>query len=184
MSNRLNITDSTFEDAVMGDKHVYPAVLHPLEKAIRLIKEQIKEDPNLEGTIEELAEYTTQRPDREIIGIEAKLLAGDRADILQNAIYLKNKFERRLARNQLSNIEQHVYAHVLAVIETTFNQYVRPSILNGSSKEDVDAKIHTEIYEPVYKAIVDFDVSITMQHVAGMLYFLTGKCHLVWSDAC
>jgi hypothetical protein len=68
------------------------------------------------------------------------------------------------------------------VIETTFNQYVRPLILNGSSKEDVDAKIHAEIYEPVYKAIVDFDVSITMQHVAGMLYFLTGKCHLVWSE--
>jgi hypothetical protein len=105
VSNKLDITGSTFEDAVMGDKNFYPVVLHPLEKAIQLIKEQIKEDPNLEGTIEELAEYTTQRPDREIIGVEAKLLAGGRADAVQNAIYLKNKFERRLARNQLSNIE-------------------------------------------------------------------------------
>lgn len=182
MTNKLDITGSTFDDAVMGDKNIYPVVLHPLEKAIQLIKEQIKDDPNLAGTIEELAEYTTQRPDREIIGVEAKLLAGGRADAVQNAVYLKNKFERRLAKNQLSNIEQHVYAHVLAVIETTFNQYVRPLILNGSSKEDVDAKIHQEIYEPVYKAIVDFDVSITMNHVAGMLYFLTGKCHLVWSE--
>ncbi len=182
MTNKLDINKSTFTDAVMGDKNVYPEVIHPLEKAIQSIKEKIQEDPELDGIIEELAEYTTNRPDREIIGVEEKLITGGREDTVENAVYLKNKFERRLAKNQLSNVEQHVYAHVLGVIEITFNQYVRPLILNGSSKEEIDAIIHKEIYEPVYKAIVGFDASINMRHVAGMLYFLTGKCHLVWSE--
>lgn len=182
MTNKLDITESNFGDAVMGDKNVYPEVLHPLEKAIQSIQEKIKDDPDLEGIIEELAEYTTNRPDREIIGIEAKLGAGGRDDVISDAVYLKNKFERRLAKNQLSNVEQHIYAHVLGVIQITFNQCVKPLILNGSSKEQVDAAIHKEIYEPVYMAIVGYDVSVTMNHVAGMLYFLTGKCHLVWSE--
>lgn len=180
MTDKLEINGSSFEDAVLGDKHVYPEVLHPLEKAIKLIKEKIEEDPALVGIIEELAEYTTERPDRNIIGVEQKLIAGGREDSIKNALYLKNKFGRRLAKNQLSNIEQHIYAHILGVIEITFNQYVRPLILNGSSKEDIDATIHNKIYEPVYKAIVGFDVTINMSQVAGMLYFLTGKCHLVW----
>lgn len=182
MTNKTIIKNSEFNDLVMGSKNVYPEVFQPLEKAIQSIKEKIEEDPELEGIIEELAEYTTNRPDRDIIGVEAKLIAGDREDAVENAVYMKNKFERRLAKNQLSNVEQYVYAHVLGVIEVTFNQYVRPLILKGSSKEDVDAIIHKEIYEPVYKAIVNFDVSITMNHVAGMLYFLTGKCHLVWGE--
>ena len=76
MTNKLDINKSIFTDAVMGDKHVYPEVLHPLEKAIQSIKEKIQEEPELEGIIEELAEYTTNRPDREIVGVEAKLIAG------------------------------------------------------------------------------------------------------------
>jgi hypothetical protein len=180
--NKLEIKESEFSDLVMRDKYVYPEIMHPLEKAIQSIKDKIIEDPALNGIIEELAEYTTDRPGRQIIGVEAKLRAGGRDDAVENAIYLKNKFERKLAKNQLSNVEQHIYAHVLGVIEVTFNQYVRPLIINGSGRDVVDATIHREIYEPVYKAIVSFDVSIDMKYVAGMLYFLTGKCHLIWSE--
>jgi len=184
VSNTLDINDSKIEDVVFGDKKVYAEELHPLEKAIKSIQKTVSDSPELKGIIEELAEYKTNRPDREIIGVEAKLQKGGRDDLLENAVYYKNKFERKIAKKQLSRVEQHVYAHVLAVIETSFNQYVRPLILNANSKEIVDAAVHQHIYEPVYKAIVGFDVSITMQHVSGMLFFLTGKCHLIWSERC
>ncbi|MBK9131330.1 MAG: hypothetical protein IPM20_06785 [Gammaproteobacteria bacterium] len=181
MSNSLDIYNSKTGDLVLGDKKVYPEEVHSLEKAIKAIQETISNTPEFEGIIEELAEYTTDRPDREVIGVEAKLVGGGREDLIENAVYYKNKFERKIARNQLSKVEQYVYAHVLAVIETSFNQYVRPLILNNSGKEIVDAAVHRHICEPVYKAIVGFNVSINMQHVSGMLYFLTGKCHLLWS---
>lgn len=182
MTSNFDISDSNLSDVVLGNKNVYPEELHPLEKAIKSIQEAISDSPELEGIIEELAEYTTDRPGREIIGVEAKLENGGREDLIENAIYLKNKFERKIAKKQLSRVEQHVYAHVLAVIQTNFNQYIRPLILNGRSKDEIDAAVHEQVYEPIYKAIVGFDVSITMLHVSGMLYFLTGKCHLVWSE--
>lgn len=180
--NNLNIQRSQLEDIVLGNKNIYAEELHPLEKAIKSIQKTINDNPELEGIIEELAEYTTDRPDREIIGVEAKLANGGREDLIQNAIYFKNKFERKIAKKQLSRSEQHCYAHILAFIESKFNQFVRPLILNGSSKQVVDAAVHEHIFEPVYKAIVSFDISITIQHVSGMLYFLTGKCHLVWNE--
>ena len=182
MANKATIKGSEIEDVVLGDKNVYPDELHPLEKAIKAIQETISDSPELEIIIEELAEYTTARPDREIVGVEAKLTAGGREDIIDNAVYLKNVFERRLAKKQLSRVEQHVYAHVLAMIETTFNQYVRPLIVQGSGKDVIDAAVQEKIFDPVYKAIVSFDATITSRHVAGMLYFLTGKCHLMWSQ--
>ena len=84
----------------------------------------------------------------------------------------------------MSLIEQKVFAHVLAMIDTTFNQKIRPLIIEKHSKVDVSKGIQEHIIDPVYQSIVSFDNTITSQHVSGMLYFLTGKCHLVWSEEC
>ncbi len=182
VGNKVNIKDSEVDDIVLGNKNVYPEELLPLEKAIKRIQETISNTPELKGIIDELAEYTTDRPDREVIGVEAKLSAGGRGDAIDNAVRYKNSFERRIAKKQLSRVEQHVYAHVLAVIETRFNQYVRPLILERKSKRAVDAAIQDKIFDPVYRAIVEFDATFTSQYVAGMLYFLTGKCHIKWNE--
>ncbi len=154
----------------------------PLEKAIAAIQASIIDNPLMEEIIEELAEYTTNRPDREIIGVEKKLENGGREDLIENGVYLKNKFERYLAKKQLSLVEQHVYAHVLAMIDTTFNQKVRPLILDRKSRSEVDAAVQEYIIEPVYQSVVGYNSSVTSNLVAGMLYFLTGKCHLIWSE--
>lgn len=180
MTNKANISRSQFNDVVQGNKYVNEAALLPLEKAIAAIQASIIDNPQMEEIIEELAEYTTNRPDREIIGVEKKLEKGGRDDLIDNAVYLKNKFERFLAKKQLSLVEQHVYAHVLAMIDTTFNHKIRPLILDGRSKAEVDAAVHECIIEPVYQSIVGYNSSVTSNLVAGMLYFLTGKCHLIW----
>ncbi|CAM3694440.1 ABC-three component system protein [Halomonas casei] len=180
MTNKANISESQFNDVVQGNKYINEAALLPLEKAIAAIQASIIDNPLMEEIIEELGEYTTNRPDREIIGVEKKLENGGREDLIENAVYLKNKFERYLAKKQLSLVEQHVYAHVLAMIDTTFNQKIRPLILDGKSKTEVDAAVQEYIIEPVYQSVVGYNSSVTSNLVAGMLYFLTGKCHLIW----
>lgn len=180
MTNNANISESSFGDLVQGDKYVNAPNLLPLEKAITAIQASIVDNPEMEEIIEDLAEYTTNRPDREIIGVEQKLENGGREDLIDNAIYLKNKFERFLAKKQFSLVEQYIYVHVLAMIDTTFNQKIRPLILDGRSKAEVDAAVHECIIEPVYQSVVGYDSSVTSNLVAGMLYLLTGKCHLIW----
>lgn len=183
MNNRTTFKNSTISgDAVQGDKNINQRPLLPLEKAIQSIVNNTEENHELEEIIEELAEYITNRPDREIIGVEQKLINGGRNDLLKDAVYLKNKFERTIAKEQMSLVTQKIYAHVLAMIGSSFNHKVRPLILENKPKSEIDFAIHKEIIEPVYQSIVGFNQQITTDLVAGMLYFLTGKCHLVWSE--
>lgn len=180
MSNRTTVKNSRLNDLVNGDKHVHETELLPLEKAIKAISKTIEDNPEFEGIIEELAEYITDRPGREIVGVEKKLENGGRQDLLEDAVYLKNKFERFLAKKQLSLTEQNVYAHVLAAMETSFNQLVRPLIQEGRPRSEVDLAVHKHIVEPVYASVVGFNATVNTSTVQGMLYFLTGKCHLLW----
>lgn len=182
MSNSANVSKSSFGDFVQGDKYVHAQRLLPLEKAIAAIQANIVDNPQMTEIIEELAEYTTNRPDREIIGVEKKLENGGREDLIDNAVYLKNKFERYLAKKQLSLVDQNVYVHVLGMIDTTFNQKIRPLILDGSPKAVLDAAVQEQIIEPVYESVVGYNTSVTPNLVTGMLYFLTGKCHLTWGE--
>jgi hypothetical protein len=183
MGNNAKFHGEIAGDAVLGDKRVvYEAALLPLEKAILAIEQSIKDNPDLETIIEELAEYTNDRPGREVIGVEGKLIRGNREDLIEQAIYLKNKFERMLAKRQMSLVEQKVYVHVLATIETCFNQKIRPLIIEKQAKSVVDKAVQDHIVDPVYQSIVGYNCAITTQHVLGMLYFLTGKCHLLWTE--
>lgn len=181
MTNSAGFNKCHFDDAVLGDKIINKAPSSPLEKSIEKILNSIKDNPILDDIIEELAEYITDRPDREIIGVEEKLKRGEREDLLEDAVYLKNKFERKLAKKQMSLIEQKIYAHILSMINSLFSQKIRPLISEGQCKSKIDSCIQSEVIEPVYEAVVGFDNGITIDHVRGMLYFLTGKCHIVWS---
>ena len=181
MGNSAEFNGDVHGDAVLGNKNIQQAPLLPLEKAIKAIQDSIQDNPELESIIEELAEFTTNRPDREVIGVEEKLINGNRHDLIDDAVYLKNKFERIIAKKQMSLVEQKVYAHVLAMIDTTFNHKIRPLISEGKTKSEIDKAIQVHIIDPVYQSIVGFNTTVTTQHVSGMLYFLTGKCHLVWA---
>jgi hypothetical protein len=183
----LTVSDSHVEgDVIHGNKIVAISEAKPvgLASAIKSIKECMAEAVELSGYIEDLAEYVQDRVGRDVIGLEQKLINGQRPDLIEHAVYLKNKFGRFLAKKQLSHSEQKIFAHVLASINTAFNQQVRPLILDNRSKAEVDKAVHEFIIEPIYTTIVATDDAITSEMVLGMLYFLTGKCHLVWDAKC
>lgn len=165
-----------------GDNNVFLAPLSSLEKAIEKIKETWGGEKELVDIIEDLAGYITDHPTRKIIGLEKKLEQGDRKELIEHATLLKNRFERRIARNQMSLSEQHVYIQVLSAINTTWIYNIRPLIENGVDSKEIDGAIMTKLIEPVHKAIVSYDCTVSTDLVSGMLYFLTGKCHLVWSQ--
>lgn len=154
--------------------------LSNLETAVEQIKKAGREDERLMHILEELADYITDRPEREILGLEEKLKRGSRSELFERAKELKNKFARRVAKNQMSKTEQLVYIQILAAINTAWHQMIRPRIIAGAMNPEIDQLILEKLIQPVHQAIVRFDQSITTETVSGMLYFLTGKCHLKW----
>lgn len=181
MNKGTDIHDNEINDVVLGDKISNHVRLTPLEKAIREIQKACESSPELIAIIDELNDYITDHPTREIIGVEKKLENGDRQDLIDDAVVLKNMFDRRISKQTMSLAEQKIYIHILAMINTTFSTRVRPLIMAQRSREDVDCVIHQEIILPIYEAVVSFDIGLTLDHVRGMLFFLTGKCRLVWS---
>lgn len=165
-----------------GDNNFVP--LSSLEQAIEQIKKSLGEDKSNVDIIEELADYITAHPTREIIGLENKLRDGKRIDLLDRATLLKNRFERRVAKNQMSLAEQHVYVQILSTISSVWHSKIKPLIDIDSSKTIIDKAIQEDLIEPVHKAAVRYDTLVTSELVSGMLYFLTGKCHLAWSISC
>ncbi len=177
--------DITYQDEAAHNGHnigqYYEASISALETAIKSIQVSLNDDGSLLDIIEDLNEYISNNPTREIIGLGQKLINGNREDLLESAKAQKNRFARKLARGQMSISEQHIYTQVLSTINTTFQHVVRPLIIAEKSSAEIDRVILKEIIQPVHKAIVSYDFLITADLVSGMLYFLTGKCHLVWS---
>ncbi|MBT9098387.1 hypothetical protein KFZ76_11785 [Methylovulum psychrotolerans] len=163
-----------------GDNHFYQAPMSSLEKAISQIRTNLAGDEKLYDIISDLNDYITDYPLRQIIGLDKKLEQGKRQDLIEEAILLKNKFERRIAKNQMSMSEQHIYVQVLATINTIWQLKIKPMISNGDSSQAVDEAILQNLIQPVHTAIVTYDSLINTDTVRGMLFFLTGKCHLAW----
>ncbi|KAA8730646.1 hypothetical protein F4W05_08325 [Ewingella americana] len=132
--------------------------------------------------IEELQEYLQPRPGRKIIGLQAKLKEGDRLDLLDDAMYLENRFARRVTRNQFSTSEEVIYCHCLSKINSTFAHFVKPLFKNTVSAAIVDRMIYDRIVEPLYEEVSEVSTSISIDLIRGMIFFLTGKCHLRWVE--
>lgn len=180
MSQTINLNYENSEHN--GDNHF--TAVSSLEQAVIEIKKSLGEDKEAVDIIDELADYITEHPTREIIGLEKKLINGNREDLNDRAVLLKNRFERKVAKNQMSLAEQHVYVQVLSAISSIWHSKIKPIIDIDASKNAVDSAVFSELIEPVHKAVVRYDTLATSESVSGMLYFLTGKCHLEWEKSC
>ncbi|WP_201775690.1 ABC-three component system protein [Photobacterium angustum] len=166
INNFDNLSSSTLEN-------------NALTRLIESSKSLAIEDQSYRDMLDELQDFLTARPGRQIIGLDAKLIEGDRLDLLEDATYLENKFARRVSRNQLSDKEQIVYFHCLSKINSYFKSYIQPLIKQGDDISVIDCAIQEKIITPLYEEILTVQ-PMTMEMVMGMLYFLTGKCHLRW----
>lgn len=184
MSKKVTYNDRAKHkgDNYLGD--IFEAENSSLEKVIQKIIAASKDNQELVDIIKDLTEYITTHPYREIIGLEKKLENGHRKDLIGNAILFKNKFSRRVAKTQMSITEQRVYVQILSHILISFNQFVRPKILENSPASEIDILVFNHIIEPAHKAIIDYDNTVTKEFILGMLYFLTGRCHIVWDETC
>lgn len=160
--------------------HLSPAVVkNALEHLIIRSQNMAKEDPEYRDMLEELQEFLKARPGRKIIGLENKLIEGKREDLIDDAEYLESKFARKVARGQLSDKEEIVYFHCLSKINSFFNSYIKPKIKANESNEIVDSGIQDMIINPIYEEVIVVHTMST-EMIKGMLYYLTGKCHLRW----
>jgi hypothetical protein len=154
--------------------------INALKELINRTNKLLVEDEEYRDFIHELNSLLEQRSGREIIGTERKLLNGNRQDLLEDSWFYESKFARKLAKGELSRTSQAIFLHCLSTINEEFVTNIRPLILQDIDKLIVNQVIERNIIDNLYGQVCSADSSITKQVIRGMLYFLTGKCHIKW----
>lgn len=184
--NKAIIEDSEIHGPVIvGDQKNFHLTLPPpdptaITRGLAKFQELCEKDEDFQHFVERLEFFTNQKERSPVIGLEQKLKNGGRDDLLEVAIERKDAFAKRLMRSQLNPRRQWIFLYILQKISFAFEEMVRPLIRQGAPVETIDTLIMTGIVDTIYREVMGEDTTIDQHLISGMLYFLTGKCHLVW----
>lgn len=170
---------------VRGDFNQYAAPVSResrLSQLYRKLKEEAQGDCELSEYIKQLEIYTRVVKNEDVIGLDGKLTAAKRADQLEMAMIMKENIYAQLRENLFSRTFQTIYAIIMGKIWEEFISYVKPAILRGATREEVDSLINIRVIKPISAELDDCDGydGVANTDVRGMLYFLTGNCHILW----
>lgn len=185
--NKIVIDNSDVKGPIIGGDQnnvTYVVAAAPDPSVIRAGLDRIgalsKGDEEFKDFIELFNSYLNDRAGRPIIGLKQKLLNGDREDLVEEAVEHKDRFAKIAAKAQLSPRRQYIYFYILQKIKAAFDGQIRPLIKAGALTENIDQSIYHNIVNSIFSEVNSVDISIDQHLIYGMLYFLTGKCHLVW----
>jgi hypothetical protein len=132
-------------------------------------------------------EHFSTNPDGDILTLEDKLIKGNWESDYEYALEAKEMYRMLLHKNKFSKSIQHIHAFLLARVLVSFNSYVLTEIRKeNSSKASVKAVLYEKVIVPIDKlirddvSVHDDDIEIFSDDIDGMIYFLTGNCHLKW----
>ncbi len=117
----------------------------------------------------------------DVRGLEDKLKAASRdSRFIEEAKKYKELFAKRLIKRDLSPSAQRIFAYLLGKIKQSFRHKIVPSMKSGMEQEKIEELIFSDVIEPIYDELEENVLEITWDEFIGMLYFLTGNCHLKW----
>jgi hypothetical protein len=142
---------------------------------------ELATDERYSECVNGLQRYLIEPPD-ERRDLRGKLSDAGREKEVRKALELKEHFVKMLNKHVFSESAQLVYAHLLGKIETVFDHKVQPLMTGEGSELPANHAIAEEIVEPLADEVGAGNVlEIGHPEIRGMIYFLTGNCHLEWA---
>ena len=139
-----------------------------------------------EEVIDDLLYYTTRLDGTK--GMEEKLMDGGfRPDKIEEAKHFKELYAKKATRFDCYPAAQQINLNLFSRIKNEFETNISPLIENGESLTLVMQQIRERIVQPIMTLIEnaganDIYLQYTEDHIYGMIYYLTGMCHLNWKD--
>ncbi len=156
-----------------------PSTTHPLWQIIEHLTEADLQDPNFLPNSQQLKHYQNLVNPDDQRDLKRKLADAGRSDEIFEAEDLKEKFAKILAKNNLSENAQEAYVHILSMIKTDYEGKVKPLIKMNAPINEIDPKV-LEIINEMYSILSRPPFKYDKRQIKGMLYFLTGNCHIDW----
>lgn len=188
MNNGQNLENvNAGGDIVLGNKethhHHHEKNKNRLASLFEKLNAEFANKEEISGWIDDLNRYITQR---DVIGLEQKLTDGNRTDLIDDALWLKEEYYKKLTKYQLYQSAQKIQAHLLASILEKFRNCIMPLINDNADNKTVSDAISTQIINPLVllieqEGLEDNLLGFSATDIEGMIYYLTGRCHIKWN---
>lgn len=154
-----------------------------LSRLYRDLRAEVEGDQVLTEYISQLKIFTRTVKNETVIGLDGKLTAAGRAEEIDMAMEMKEMIYGQLRENLFSRVFQLIYATLMGKIFEEFQHWIKPAIDAGMPKAEIDALVYARIITPIAAELDECDgcTEPPLQTVRGMVYFLTGNCHIKWS---
>jgi hypothetical protein len=145
-------------------------------------QEEQEKNHRISHIIDKLLRYSSVVAEEatEVIGLENKLIIGGYQHYLLLAASAKEVFAKHLFKYQFSESAQKMYAFLLAKMWNCFQTHVYPAILQNRSQQEVMVLVGTHVYAVIEDCLGENILELYDDEIAGMLFYLTGNCHIKW----
>ena len=166
--------------------HVYNAALPTrMDTYFQCLIKEIKKNVKAE-IIDELLYYTTKQDGS--LGMERKLVDGGFChDSIMEALKQKEFYAKKSMRYDCYPSAQQIFLLLFARIKNEFNTSIYPLIKAQQPLPVVMVELRQKIINPIMDMLNangahDQYLNFTEDHIYGMIYYLTGMCHINWKD--
>jgi hypothetical protein len=156
-----------------------------LGQRFKKLKEEVEKDIRYNDFIEDFRRYNTELDG---ISMPQKLKDGgfDTKEI-ERATYRKHLYSKKLEKNILYESAQLIDLELFAMINIKFETYVEPLIKTNTPLPEIKISVSENVIDPIFKMINqdgqdDTFLNYNVEDIYGMIFFLTGKCHLTWAN--
>lgn len=190
MSTNGNNSVNQFGNAVDGDmagrdiiKNYYAGTRTLMSYLIEKFHKEKETNVAFSDIVDELQHFKDVVSPAGLIGLEAKLAAGSRQDEIDTGLRLKHQCAKKLMKYELFESSQLIYAYLLGEVLTRFRKYVTPLILANEDRAKIDSVTFEKVVQPIVALLEENVLNINSQEIEGMMFFLSGNCHIRWDNA-
>lgn len=146
-----------------------------------LSQKYVEEKSNQQVTyviIDELTHYSNENYD--IRDLTEKLEDAGFGYLVDVGEELKEEVSKLIIRNQHYKSAQKIITYLLAEVESIFNANIKNRLLDVREEAALKLLFRTHLEKEIQALLGDNVLEIFNRQINGMVYFLTGNCHLEW----
>lgn len=149
------------------------------------LQEDFKNDVRLQKKMDDIMRYRTKL--RHTIGLEQKLLDGGFSKkAIDKARRQKQSYAKKATKYQYYEMANKIDNYLFAIVSDHFDREVLPLIEDEKPLREINQAVYDKVILPVMEelnTVGDSDTCLcyTLDDVFGMLYYLTGNCHINWA---
>jgi len=149
-----------------------------IDKLNELYNQEINQNPQFENLIDELEHYSSSRHSNR--DLSSKLESAGFEYLIDEAEEFKESISKIIIKQQNYKSAQKIITFLLADTQSIFNNTMKPKIKNINDETMVREIIKEYLEDKISDGLGENVLELYNRQIKGMMYFLTGNCHIEW----